>query len=111
MRLGVRERERAAPRAAGDEPTLDAEMRAQPFDVGDEIPRRVLGELTARRAAARAALIEQHDAIARRVERAPVHRHDAGAWAAVQEYDRLAFRVAAFLEVQLVKARHAQPVR
>src|SRR5690606_25716501 len=41
VRLRIRERERAAPRTPEDEPALDAEPLPQPFDVVDEMPRRV----------------------------------------------------------------------
>jgi hypothetical protein len=42
VRLGVGERQRAAPRSAEDEPALDLEVLAQPLDVGDEVGGRVV---------------------------------------------------------------------
>ena len=46
VRLRVGERERAAPRAAEHLPALDAEVLAQPLDVGDEVPGGVVLERT-----------------------------------------------------------------
>ena len=39
--FGVGERERRAPRAADEEPTLDTEMLADALEIGDEVLRRV----------------------------------------------------------------------
>ena len=52
MRLGVRERQRAAPRPAEHEPALDREVLAQALHVGDEVPGRVRFERRVRAAAA-----------------------------------------------------------
>ena len=90
VRLGVGERQRAAPRAAEDLPPLDAEVLAQRLDVGDQVPRRVVDERRVRRALAAAALVEEHDAVRRGIEEAPVARLGAEAGAAVQEDDGLA---------------------
>jgi hypothetical protein len=43
---------------------------AQAFDIGDEVPGRVVGELRMRRRTAATALVEQHDAVACRIEEA-----------------------------------------
>ena len=56
-------------------------------------------------ALARAALIEQHDAIALRIEEAAHPRIGARTRSSVQEHRRLTFRIAAFLEVDLVDGR------
>ena len=48
VRLRVGERERAAPRAAEDLPALDAEVRAERLDVGDQMPGGVVDEATRR---------------------------------------------------------------
>ena len=44
MRLGIRERERAAPRTAKHEPLIHAELCANRFDVLDQVPGRVVFE-------------------------------------------------------------------
>ncbi len=62
VRLGIGERQRRAPRAAEHQPAVDAAGAAQPFEVGDEVRRGVVGELGERRRAPGAALVEQHDA-------------------------------------------------
>jgi hypothetical protein len=87
VRLRIRECERRAPRAAEHEPALDAEHRAQPLDVGDEMRGRVVGDVGERHRAAGAALIEQHDPPERRIEIAPVMRQATATRAAVQEHD------------------------
>ena len=89
-------------------------MLAQPLDVGDQMPGRVLDQAGARPAAAAAALIEHHDAVVMRVEELPRALVRAGARAAVQEHRRLAGRVAAFLVIDLVDVRDPQiavPIR
>lgn len=40
-RNGVGQAERAAPRAPKDRPPLNPQVRPQPLDVGDEVPRAV----------------------------------------------------------------------
>src|SRR4029079_11153474 len=85
MLLGIRERERAPPRAAEDLPRSERHLFAQPLDVGDEIPRRVLLDRRVRRALSTSALIEQYDAIEVGMEEPPVRRHRSSARTAVQE--------------------------
>src|SRR5262245_37148879 len=108
MRLRVRECERRAPRAAEDEPALDAEMLAQPLHVGDQVPGRVVDEARVRATATAPALIEQHDAVGGRIEEAARPVVAAGARPAMHEHCGLAARVAAFLVVNLVHIGYAQ---
>ena len=102
MRLRVRERERAAPRPAEDEPAIDLEMAAQALHVGDEMPGRVGFERGMRAAAPRAALIEHDDAVAGGIEEPPRIDVAAAAGTAVHEHRGLAARVARLLVVHLV---------
>src|SRR5438477_13004411 len=99
MRLRVSQRERAAPRAAEDLPAFNSKMLAQAFDVGDEMPRRVIFNVRVRRALAGATLVEEDDAICRRIMVTPVIFHNAAARPAMQEVDRLAGWITALLIV------------
>jgi hypothetical protein len=72
MRFAVGERERAAPRAAENEPAVDAQVPAQPLDVGDEMRRGVVPQFAERRGTPRPALVEDHDAVVCGVEETPV---------------------------------------
>ncbi|MNT58090.1 hypothetical protein D3C72_1955060 [compost metagenome] len=78
-------------------------MFAHLLDVGHQILRGVVTQLTEWRGAAAAALIDQHDAVALGVEEAAMGGRDAGAGAAVQVHHRNAFRCAALLDVQGVQ--------
>ncbi len=100
VRLGVRQRERAAPRSAEHQPALDAEVLTQRLDVRDQMPSRVVDQRCMRLALAAAALIEEHDAVALRVEEAALLGTGTTAGAAVQEHHRFAAGVARLLEVQ-----------
>ena len=108
MGLGVGERQSAAPGSAEYEPTFDAEMLAQPLDVGDQVPGRVFDQARARAAAAAAALIEHHDAIMMRIEELPGALVGTRTGAAMQEHGGLAGRIAAFLVINLVDFGNAQ---
>ena len=107
--LRVRERERRAPRSAEQHPALDAEVRAQLLEVGDQRPGRVVDDPGGGRRAAGAALVEEHDAPERGIEEAAVVRQAAAARPAVQEHDRRPVADAAFLPVQRVPAVDRQP--
>src|SRR5215207_5164625 len=109
VRLGVRERERAPPRAAEDVPGVDAELPAYLLDVLDQVPRRVPLQLRVRRALPRAALVEEDDAVGRRVEELPVLRDETAAGAAVQEDDGLPLGVTALLVIEVVNGRDLEP--
>ena len=98
----VGERQRAAPRAAEQQPALDAEMGAQLLHVGDEVIGRVVLQVAERHRAAAAALVEHDDAIELRVEEAAMHGRRAGARPAMQEDDRHALGIAALLPIDRV---------
>ena len=110
MRLRVGQRQGRAPRAAEQLPALDAEVRAQPLHVGDQVPGGVGLQAGVRQRAAAAALVEQHDAVARGIVIAAHGGVAAAAGAAVHDQHRLAVGVAAFLEVDLVPAADLEPL-
>ena len=73
MPLRVCEAERRAPAVPEQVPSVDAEVRAEPFEIGQQMLRRVRREVDARIArvgcaAAAAPLVEQHDAVDVRIE-------------------------------------------
>ncbi len=65
MLLRIGQRQRRTPGATEHDPAFDAEVRADRFDVGDQMPGRVVFEFGMRRRLAGATLVEQHDAVAR----------------------------------------------
>ena len=88
MRLRVGQRQRAAPRATKEHPTLNADELAQPLDVGDQVPGRILAQIGVRCAATAAALVKEDHAKALRIKQPPVPWRAAAAGATVQEDDR-----------------------
>ena len=88
MGLGIGERQRRAPGAAEDEPSVDPGRDAQPLDVGDEIPGRVGLQAGVGRRAAAAALIEQRDVVKLGIEQAAMVGRDPAARAAMKEHRR-----------------------
>jgi hypothetical protein len=105
--LGVREAEGRSPRAAEQQPPLDAEQPSEFL----EIPEQVLGRVGAevdlrvggvRRTAAGAALVEQHHPVRRGVEEASPPGPGARSRAAVEDDRRLPGRVAADLPMHEV---------
>ena len=68
-------------------------MRAQGFDVGDEMLRRVVLKRAEWTRASRAALVEQHDALEIGIEQAAIVGRAAAARPAVQEERRLAIGI------------------
>ena len=111
--LRVGERERRAPRAADEEPTLDAEMLADALEVGDEMRRRVGLEREVRMAAAASALIEQHRPEAIGIEQRAVEMLRAAARSPVQEQRRDAVGAADLLDVDpmaIADVEHARIV-
>jgi hypothetical protein len=107
--LGIGQRQGRAPGAAEHEPARDAQLRAQPLHVGDQVPGRVVGQLAQRRRAPGAALVEDDDAVVGRIEEAAVVGRGARARPAVQENDGLAGRVAGDLPVDAVVPVRLQP--
>ena len=92
--LRVGQPERDAPRDAEHEPAVDAEVRPQPLQVGDQVSvvlaSRSAPDRPVRRAAPAAALVEQDDAVRGRVEEAPLPGRAARARAAVEHDGGLA---------------------
>jgi hypothetical protein len=102
MRLGVGERQRAAPRPAEQQPPLDLELVAEQLHVRDEALRRVRGKIDlrlagVRRAVTASALIEQHDPVRGRIEHPAVPRRAPRPRSAVDHERRLAVGVPARL--------------
>jgi len=113
MPLAVRERERAPPRASGHEPSLDAEVLAQPFDVRDQVRRGVVRQVDdrfarVRRAPAAVPLVEQDDPVRIRVEQPRLPQRAARARTAVQHDRGPAEWVPARLPVQEVALAHIE---
>ena len=109
MRLGVGERQRRAPRAAEEQPLPDPEVPAQLLEIGDQVLRRVVGQLRRGRRAPRAALVEQRNAPDCRIEIAAMVRQAAPTRSAVQEHERYAGVIAAGLPVQRVPCVDGEP--
>ena len=103
MRFGVSQRERRTPRAAEQQPALDAQVCAQPLDVGDELGRRVIAQFPQRRRLAGTALVVDDDPVVRRIVEAPVVGRAAAAGTSVQEDDGHAARIARLLPVHRVQ--------
>src|SRR5581483_7146037 len=108
MGFGVGERERGAPRPTKDEPTLDAEVRAQALHVLDQVPRRVIHETRVGPALAAAALVEEDDSVAFWVEEAPHLGVSAAPLAPMDKLPGLAFRNTRFFVVDLMQIRDPQ---
>ena len=79
LRLRIGKSKRRSPRAAKDLPALDIEMAAQGFNVGQEIPGRVVFDRGVGERSSTAALIEQDDAIELGVVEAAHDGRGAGA--------------------------------
>src|SRR5262245_49145813 len=107
--LGVSERERRTPRAAEHLPAFDPEMLAQPLDIVNEMPRRVLVERGMRRRTSAATLIVEDDAISARVMVAAHYRIDAAARTAMEKKRGLSRWRPAFLEIELMQVGDFQP--
>src|SRR5450631_4258634 len=101
--LGVGKPKRAAPRPSEHQPALDAQMLAQAFDVGHEVPGGVLDQAGARAAAAAAPLIEYDDAVVLGIEELPGSPVGAGSRSAVQKNRRFAGGVAALFVIDLMQ--------
>ncbi len=94
IRLAIGEPQRAAPRAAENQPAVNLKVLAQLLDVGNQLDRVVAERLADRCRSACAALIEQHDAKKFRIEKTPVLRRTPAAWPAVHEKHRRTRRIA-----------------
>ena len=73
MFQAVGERQRAAPRAAEQQPLLDAEMGPKLLHVGHEMAGCVVVQFAERHGAAATALIEHDDAVELRIEEPAMH--------------------------------------
>ena len=109
MFFGVGEREGGAPGSAEDLPGSIPRCRRSCLHVRDEVPGRVPLQGGVRGCCAAAALIEQHDAIGTRVVHLPEEGRYAAAGAAMQHHRGLSFRVAAFLEIDLMQSGDLEP--
>src|SRR5882672_1248583 len=109
MSLGISERERATPRTTEDLPRRDFQMRAQTFDVLNEMPGCILFEACVRSALPGTALIEKHDAIDLGIEIATVVRRDAATRSAMKKHHRLTRRIANLFVIKFVNRQHPQP--
>src|SRR5688572_14833900 len=109
MRLRVAESQGAAPRTAEDHPAIDAEMGPEPFDVVDQVPRRIGFEARVRRALTTAPLVEENEPVGARIEESPLHRMDTAARTAVEKDHWLALGRADLLVVQLVAVGYREP--
>ncbi|EFE50041.1 hypothetical protein NEIELOOT_01295 [Neisseria elongata subsp. glycolytica ATCC 29315] len=108
MGFGVGQREGAAPRAAEYQPAFDAQHFAYFFNVGHQIPSRVLAGFGVGQGTAAAALVDDDDAVFFGVEKSAAGRRCARARAAVQEDDGDAVGVAAFFPVDLMDGGYLQ---
>ncbi len=111
--FGVGQRQSATPRSAEDQPVPDAEVRPEPFDVGDQVVGGVARQVRVGRtgvgaAASAVALIEEDDVVPRRIEELALPRRTAGARAAVEHEGGPALRIAAGLPVDQVAAADVQ---
>src|SRR5687767_14313358 len=102
MMFGIGDGEGRAPRAAECEPAINAEVRAQPLHILDQMRRRIVLDLAQRLGAAAAALVEDHDPIESWVEEPAVGGVGSRARPTMQEYDRHAFGIAALLIIHAV---------
>jgi len=103
--LGVREAEHRPPRDAEDGPAVDAQVRSQPFHVGDVVRRVDARPVHAffagvRSASARRALVEQDGPVPLRVEVAPRIRGAPGPGTTVHVHHRQPVGRANLLVVQ-----------
>ena len=108
MGFGIRERQGAAPRAAEHQPFLDAQHFADFFDVGNQVPSRVVIGAGVRQRTAAAALVDDDDAEHVGIEKAAAGRRCARAGSAVQENDGQPVGIAGFFPVDLVDVRYLQ---
>src|SRR5215510_3702813 len=110
LRMGLRvsQSESAPPRTSKDHPLFNAKMLAQPLDVRDQTPGRVIFQGSMRNAIARPSLIEQYNPIGFRVEEAAILCDQSGARTAVKKDNRLTVRVPALLVINVMDVRYLQ---
>ena len=119
MPFGVSERERGPPGYPEYQPSLNAEVPTQEFDIGEQMAGRVGGEVGVRiagmrRASSASALVEKDDPIKAGIEVTAHPRGAPGTRSSMQDQSGLAGRVAPGLPVHMVPiadAEHATIVR
>ena len=103
--------QRRAPRAAHHQPALDAQVRTHAAQVGKQVGQACSSCTLPRRSAeASATLVDADDAKAFRVEKAAQQRRKPRAWPAVQHDHGQTPGGARLLHMDLVPARHHEPV-
>src|SRR5260221_7272670 len=110
LRVGFRvgKAKRAAPGPSEHQPALDAEVFAQPFDVGHQVPGGVLDQAGARTAAPAAPLIEYDDAVVLGIEELPGAPVGAGSRSAVQKNRRFTGGVAALFVIDFMQFGYSE---
>jgi hypothetical protein len=111
MRLGIGQRQGAAPGAAEHLPAFDAEMFADALHVGHQMPSGVVVQRGVGRAGPTAALVEQDNAIGRRVEQAAIAPGNPAARPTMHENGRFALRISANFVMDLVSVTDIQMAR
>src|SRR6185437_12213008 len=111
MSLAIGKSQRGAPRPAEDLPAINAEVLADFFNVGDQVPGGVGFQRRIRRALAASALVKIHDAVFFRMEEAALLGIRAAAGTSVKKNYRLAGGMATFLKVDFVERRDAEFAR
>lgn len=94
LRMGLRigQRQGRTPGAAKQHPFFDAQVLANPLQVGDQIPGRVVFQAGVGSGATTAALVESDNAIQVGIEEATTLGITSGTGAAVDEHHRQTFR-------------------
>ena len=106
--LGIGQRQGRTPAAAENLPALHAQVPAQLFDVGHQVPGGVVHQVGVRGRPAGAALVEQDDPVGLGIVETPHLGPAARARPAVQQHHRLALGVAALFVIQPVAAVRLQ---
>jgi hypothetical protein len=109
MPLGISQRQRRPPRAADHQPTGDAELTPDAFDIGDQMVGGVRLQAIGRLTPPGPALIEQDRAEARGVEQFALPRAAAAARAAMQEQRRDAVGAPDFLDIDFMTVADVEP--
>ena len=110
MGLRVGQGQGRAPGAAEQHPLVDAQVLADAFKVGDQVPSGVVLQARPWRGAATATLVEGDNMVEVRVEIAAALGVATGTGAAMDEHDRQAFGGATFIDIQGVGVIDSQIV-
>ena len=106
MRLRIDQRQRRAPTATKGDPFVDPEQCAQPFDIGHQMPGRVILNRGRGPRPSAAALIEQNHPIHLRIEIPPHRRAATATGAAMQDDHRNPIGIAALLHIDTMPIAH-----